>query len=308
MTVFWEIIIILACIVGLWKGAELVVDSATRIARKIGMSDLIIGLTVVAIGTSAPEFAVTASAALEGQADISVGNVVGSNIFNLGFILGGLAMFRGLATTRQIVFRDGGMLIGVTILLVIFLSDLTLTRVEGIILIVILVAYISYLIYKRSDAGEPIPEGRFSWKDVPLFILGIAIIITSGHFFVEAASGLARNLGISEWVIGVTIVAVGTSAPEIATSLVALLRGQHGMSAGNLIGSDLFNLLGVLGLAALLQPMTVDPAARGSVLLLTAVVILVVIMMRTGWKLSRWEGAVLVTITAIRWVFDFMRG
>lgn len=307
MGVALETLIIVVCIFGLWQGAELVVDAATLIARKIGMSDLVIGLTVVAIGTSAPEFAVTASAALEGRADISVGNVVGSNIFNLGFILGGLALFQGIPTNRQLVFRDGGVLISVTILLVVFLRDLRMERWEGIVLLVLLVVYISYLIIQREEFDEELPEGEFNWLDIPKFLIGITIIVASGHFFVEAASSLAREFGISEWVIGVTIVAIGTSAPEVATSAVALLRGHSGMSAGNLIGSDLFNLLGVLGLAAVLTPMSVDPAAWSSLLLLVAMVIFVVIMMRTGWKLSRWEGALLIAITAVRWVFDFMR-
>lgn len=307
MAILLDIFIIVACIVGLWRGAELVVNSATHIARKIGMSDLVIGLTVVAIGTSAPEFAVTVVAALEGQSDISVGNVVGSNIFNLGFILGGLALLRGIATTKTMVYRDGGMLIGTTILLIIFLWDLTLSRFEGAVLLIILVTYLGLLIYRRSESDEHIPEGNFSWLDVPKFIVGIAIIVVSGHFFVEAASDLARLIGISEWVIGVTIVAVGTSAPEIATSLVALLRGQSGMSAGNLVGSDLFNLLGVLGLAGLLVPLTVNPAAQSSIFLLGGMVILVVVMMRTGWRLSRWEGGLLITINLARWAMDFTR-
>ena len=288
-TITIDIILIIVCIGGLWLGGNLVVDSATRIARKIGMSDLIIGLTVVAIGTSAPEFAVTIGAALQGSSDISVGNVVGSNIFNLGFILGGLALIRGVATSRVLVFRDGSVLIGSTILLTIFLWDLTLTRTAGIILIVLLVSYVSYLIFQRSESEEELTEGEFRWFDSLIFLGGVAIVVGSGHFFVEAASSLARIVGISEWVIGVTIVAVGTSAPEIATSAIALIRGQHGMSAGNLIGSDLFNLLGVLGLAAILQPLAVDPAAQTSVFVLVAVT-LVGIMMRTGWKLSRWEG------------------
>ncbi|WP_420630868.1 calcium/sodium antiporter [Candidatus Leptofilum sp.] len=302
-----DIVIIIACIVALWQGAELVVNSATRIARKIGMSDLVIGLTVVAIGTSAPEFAVTVVAALEGQSDISVGNVVGSNIFNLGFILGGLALLKGIATTKTMVYRDGGMLIGTTILLIIFLYDLSLSRFESAALLIILVTYVGFLIYRRAESEEHIPEGDFNWLDVPKFIVGIAIIVAAGHYFVEAASDLARLIGLSEWVIGVTVVAIGTSAPEIATSLVALLRGQSCMSAGNLIGSDLFNLLGVLGLAGLLHPMVVAPAAQSSILLLGGMVVLVVIMMRTGWRLSRWEGGILILITLGRWILDFTR-
>ncbi|MCA9956778.1 MAG: calcium/sodium antiporter, partial [Anaerolineales bacterium] len=301
------VLVIIVCIVGLWQGAELVVNSATHIARRIGMSDLVIGLTVVAIGTSAPEFAVTVVAALEGQSDISVGNVVGSNIFNLGFILGGLALLRGITTTKTMVYRDGGMLIGTTILLIVFMLDLTLTRLESAILLIVLVGYIGFLIYRRAESEEHVPEGKFNWLDIPKFLVGIGIIVASGHFFVEAASDLARLIGLSEWVIGVTIVAIGTSAPEIATSLVALMRGQSGMSAGNLVGSDLFNLLGVLGLAGLLSPMAVNPAAQSSILLLGGMVVLVVILMRTGWKLSRWEGGLLILITIGRWILDFMR-
>ncbi|MGD9549202.1 MAG: calcium/sodium antiporter [Candidatus Krumholzibacteriia bacterium] len=307
MVVALDIGIIIACIAGLWWGAVQVVDSATRIARRLGVSDLVIGLTVVAIGTSAPEFAVTAVAALKGQSDISVGNVVGSNIFNLGFILGGLALFRGVATSPRLVYRDGGVLIGTTLLLVFFLRDLAVTRLEGSILMALLVVYVAVLIVQRADGGEPVPPGRFHRMDVPRFLVGIVVIVGAGHFFVEAAGSLARLMGVSEWVIGVTIVAIGTSAPELATSLVALLRGQHGMSAGNLVGSDLFNLLGVLGLAAVLSPMSVDPAALSSVTVLAGMVVVVVVMMRTGWKLSRWEGALLVAITLVRWGFDFSR-
>lgn len=308
MTLLYEAVILILCIGGLWLGALWVVDAATRIARRAGLSDLIIGLTVVAIGTSAPEFAVTIVAALEGQSDISVGNVVGSNIFNLGLILGGLAVVRSITTTRSMVHRDGLVLIGSTLLLGWFMRDLALSRLEGFTLIALLVLYVGYLIYKRAEFEEEIPEGNFRWFDIPRLILGIAVVVASGHFFVEAATGVARTLGLSEWLIGVTIVAIGTSAPEIATSLVALLRGQHGMSAGNLIGSDLFNLLGVLGLAALLQPMTVAPAAQGSIYLLIGIVVLVVIMMRTGWRLSRLEGALLVTISLIRWGMDIFAG
>ncbi len=307
MEIALDLIIIFACIVGLWFGAVWVVGSATRIARRLGLSELVIGLTIVAIGTSAPEFAVTAVAAVEGQADISVGNVVGSNIFNLGFILGGLAALRGLLTSRVMVMRDGLMLVGSTLLLAFFMRDLTLSRLEGVMLLVLLVAYIAMLLRSREMPDEPLPEGEFKPLDVLRFVAGIAIIVTAGHFFVHSATDVARLLGLSEWVIGVTIVAIGTSAPEIATSLVALLRGQHGMSAGNLIGSDLFNLLGVLGLAGVIRPLTVDPAAQSSIFLLVGMVVLVVVLMRTGWRLSRLEGGVLVAVNLVRWGMDLFR-
>ncbi|MEM7332017.1 MAG: sodium:calcium antiporter [Chloroflexota bacterium] len=300
-------LIVIATIAGLWVGGTWIVNSAARIARRFGMSELVIGLTIVAIGTSSPEFAVTISAALSGKADISVGNVVGSNIFNLGFILGGVAMVAGIPTTRKLVMRDGGMLIGATILLLLFLADLRMATWEGAILMLILISYVSYLLYTKDggDTAEETPTGEFRWLDIPMLVLGIALIVTSGHYLVEAASEIARHFGLSEWVIGVTIVAAGTSAPELATSLIGVLRGRHGISIGNLIGSDLFNLLGVLGLAAIIQPMTVASGAYGSLWLLFALVTLVVILMRTGWRLSRWEGGLLVVINLVRWIADF---
>ena len=308
MFIVTQLLIVVICIAGLWIGGTWIVSSAARLARKLGMSELVIGLTVVAIGTSAPEFAVTIVAALEGSSDISVANVVGSNIFNLGFILGGVAMVSAIPTTRKLVFRDGSVLIGATILLLIFMRDLTLSRVEGMIMMGALVTYLSYLIIKRDDSDvetDEIPTGAFRWTDIPRLIIGIGLIVASGHFLVESATELARYVGVSEWVIGVTIVAAGTSAPEMATSLVGVLTGRHGISIGNLIGSDLFNLLGVLGLAAFINPMTVSSGAYGSVFLLTGLVVVVVIMMFTGWRLTRLEGGLLVSVNLVRWVLDF---
>ncbi|SNB64851.1 sodium:calcium antiporter [Thermoflexus hugenholtzii] len=304
-SLLFNILLILLSVLVLWGGAVWIVESAARIARRLGLSDLVIGLTVVAIGTSSPEFAVTVGAALKGQGDISVGNVIGSNIFNLGFILGGVAMVRAIATSRTMVMRDGGVLIAITLLLLLFFLDLHIARWEGMILLALLVLYIGSLLYFR-EAIEDAPPGEFRWYEVPRLLIGLALVIGGGHFMVEAAVALARMVGISEWAIGVTIVAAGTSAPEFATSLVAVLRGRHGISAGNLIGSDIFNLLGVLGLAATIRPMTVDPSVYSSLWMLAGMVALVVIfLMRTGWSLSRWEGALLVLINLIRWVLDF---
>ncbi|MEM7113208.1 MAG: sodium:calcium antiporter [Chloroflexota bacterium] len=300
-------VVVIVCIVALAFGASLVVDSAARMARKLRVSDLVIGLTVVAIGTSAPEFAVTISAALNGQANISVGNVVGSNIFNLGFILGGVVLFKSLATNKKLVYRDGVFLISVTLLLLLFMWDLTLQRYEGFILFGLLIAYIIFLYIRREASDEELPEGEFSWKDVPIFIVGVGLVVAGGHYLVDAASEIARAFGVSEWVIAVSIVAAGTSAPEMVTSLVGAIRGHEGISIGNLIGSDLFNLLGVLGLAGIIQtqPMIIDPSGLNSLILLSGMVLLVVIFMRTGWRLSRWEGGLLIGINLVRWFLDF---
>jgi len=181
------------------------------------------------------------------------------------------------------------------------------------LLILMLAGYVTYVLSTSKEEDEDarealseVPTGEFRWLDIPMLIGGIVLIVTSGHFLVEAASEIARFFGLSEWVIGVTIVAAGTSAPELATSLIGVLRGRHGISIGNLIGSDLFNLMGVLGLAALIHPMTVASAAYGSVWVLAGLVIVVVVMMRTGWRLSRLEGGLLVVVNLVRWVGDFL--
>jgi len=302
-----DILIIVGTFLGLWWGAVWLVEGAAHLAQRLGMSELVIGLTVVALGTSAPEFAVTVSAALRGHADISVGNVVGSNIFNLGFILGGVALVRSIDTTRTLVRREGAMLIGTALLLLFFLRDLTMARGEGLVLIGLLVAYVGLLLHRRKPLDEEVPKGMWRWSDALRLIGGLVVVVLSGHYLVEAASGLATLMGISEWAIAVTVVAAGTSTPELATSLVAVLRGHHGISAGTLIGSDLFNLLGVLGLASCLRPMTIDATGYSSLVLLLCLVTLVVIMMRTGWRISRPEGGVLVLINLGRWVADFGR-
>jgi cation:H+ antiporter len=289
----------------LWKGSEWVVDAAVRIARKLRISDLAIGLTVVAVGTSAPEFAVTINAAIRGLPNISVSNVVGSNIFNLGFILGGCAAIRSIKTTPAIVWRDGLFLFAMSSLLVLFLRDLTLSPQEGLTLFVALVLYITYLFLKKTQVAESESGESATWRDIPVLVGGIAAVVGGGHLLVWSATSLARGLEISEWVIGVTVVAAGTSVPEFATSLRAAYKERYAMSIGNLIGSDLYNLLGVLGLAAMLRPLHIDAVGLQSLYLLVAVVILVVLFMRTGFRVSRVEGLVLIGINLIRWIVDF---
>ena len=306
MLVFVNSLILSASIVALWLGAVWVVEAAARIAGRLGISELIIGLTVVAFGTSAPEFAVTITAALKGQTGISVGNVVGSNIFNLGFILGGVALIKAVNTSRRLVMRDGLLLLFSSAVLLVFLYNHHISRLEGIILFAMLIAYILLLFLKKEALEEEIVIGEFHWFEIPRLIIGLAAIVAGGHFLVGSASTIARHFGVSEWVIGVTIVAAGTSAPEFATSLVAVVRGKHGISAGNLIGSNLFNLLGVLGLAAILHPMQIDAAAYQDIIYLTAAAAVAVFFMRTGWKISRLEAGALILLNLILWISIFM--
>lgn len=298
-------IIILLSIFGLWFGALWVVDSATHIAKKLGISELVIGLTVVAIATSAPEFAVTVSAALSGQSAISLGNVIGSNIFNLGLILGIVAIFNSISTNKTIWLRDGGLLVITGILLLTFYYDLQLVWYEGLILFTILVSYIVFLIKKKEPIEEDIPTGDFTWIDIPKIIVGIVLIIGSANFLVESATSIAKVFGVSDWLIGITIVAGGTSVPEFATSIVALIKGRHGISAGNLIGSDLFNMLGVLGVASVLRSISITESEYLSLLVMLINLMIFFIMLRTSWKITRIEGFILITIALFRWSLDF---
>ncbi len=290
----------------LWKGADSLVESAARIAYTLGISQLVIGLTVVALGTSAPEFAVTINAAINGQANISVSNVIGSNIFNLGFILGGVAIVQNIKTNSRIVWRDGMVLVTTTILILFFLWDLQFQRWEGIVLCTGLVVYLTSLFIIKEQHEADVELVQATWKDWVILVTSICMVVLGGHLLKEGAVGIAETIGIPEWIIGVTVVAAGTSAPEFVTSLMAAIKGHHGISAGNLIGSDLFNLLGVLGLAGIISPMGISDHARGSLMMLVGMVIVVVIMMRTGWKLSRKEGIILVSVNLLRWVMDYL--
>ena len=311
MDVILDFLFVFISIIMLWKGADWLVDSAAEIAHTLKVSDLIIGLTVVAFGTSAPEFAVTISAALTKQTDISIGNVIGSNMFNLGFILGGTAIIRPISTNKKMFNRDGLFLLIVTALIFFLFfgfngwtSDDTYTRYEGIILFSLLIGYVTFLFIKK-DPPEEINPSSASYLSYMYFFIGLILIVYGGHLMVTHSSNIARHYGISDWVIAVTIVAAGTSAPEFATSISAAVKGRHGIAVGNLIGSDLFNLLGVLGLAGIINPSIITQDIFDSVFLLVLMVGLTLLLIRTKWKISRIEGALLVSINLIRWYFDF---
>jgi cation:H+ antiporter len=240
------------------------------------------------------------------KASISVGNVVGSNFFNLYFILGIVAISGVVATDKKIVYRDGGVLILSSLMLIWFFSDGLLSRFEGIVLMLMLVTYVIYLVVKKEVSEEIHPSSEFKWYHTLQFIAGVTIIIISGDLLVESASDLARYFGISEWVIGLTIVAAGTSLPELATSLVAIGKGNVGLSAGNLIGSNIFNLFGVLGLAGAIKPLNMASGTYQDILILFASIVLVVIFMRTGWRVSKLEGSFLFLAVLAKWVFDLI--
>jgi cation:H+ antiporter len=313
---------LVASVGGLWIGARLLVDSVVRLARRVGLTELTIGLTVVAMGTSTPELVVTADAALGGLGDIAVGNVVGSNIYNLAFVLGVVSLIRVVPVERSLVHRDGVALVASTLLGAAALFDLVVTRVEGVVLVGSLVLYTAFLL--RTSATDDVESGEsgesaalttglteraaFRGRDGLLLLGGLALVLVSGHVMVESASGLARAAGLSEWVIGGTIVAAGTSTPEFAVSLVAMRQGSVGVSVGNVVGSNVFNLLGIMGLGAAIQPLVVSPAALESVAWLLVVVVATVVALWSGRKLARAEGGLLALSEVGRWTLGLVGG
>jgi len=324
--------LLVASVAGLWLGARFLVDSVVRLARRFGLSELVIGLTVVAAGTSTPELVVSADAALKGLGAIAVGNVVGSNIYNLAFILGVVSLLRVVPIERSLVHRDGLVLVASTFVGAGVLFDLTSSRVEGGVLLVLFVVYTAYLLRTSvgdgtgtvtpssgtasdaSDASEAepaVPTGltervSFQGRDALLLLVGLAVVLVSGDLMVSTASTLARGAGVSESVIGGTIVAAGTSTPEFAVSLVAIRRGRLGVSVGNVVGSNVFNMLGILGVASLVRPLTFEAVLLESVAWLLVVAVLVVGALWTGRQLSRPEGGLFAASEVGRWVLGLV--
>jgi cation:H+ antiporter len=292
---------------GLIIGAELLVRGAARLAAVAGLSPLVIGLTVVAYGTSAPELAVSVQAALNEQAALSLGNVVGSNIFNVLFILGLSAMITPLVVSQQLVRLDVPLMIGVSLLLLLFALDGTLNRWEGAVLGAGAVLYTVFCVRQGQKEPEAVqaeyaegvnvakPEAKSSWMtQVALIVVGLALLVLGAHWLVAAAVNIATVLGLSELVIGLTIVAAGTSLPEIATSIVATLRGQRDIAVGNVVGSNIFNILAVLGLASLVMPHGIQvstAALRFDIPVMITVSVACLPIFFTGNVIAQWEGA-----------------
>ena len=312
---FFNIAMVFFSIVLLWKGAEWLVDAASKLAQKLGVSDLVIGLTIVAIGTSAPEFAVSVSAALEGNPEIAVGNVFGSNIFNLGFILGLGVLFKNLKTTRNTVYRDGTFLVCVALLIYFLMFGFDFNILSGgylspnasVFLVVLLVGYIFFLYMKKPDIESGIPSGDFRIKDFFWLIIGITFVIIGGYLLVENAVKIGTHAGLDVWIIGITIVAAGTSSPELVTTLVSIVKKKYNMAIGNLIGSDLFNMLGVIGVAGIVgKGIQIPAVAHISLLILIANLMVIVFFLIFSWKLVQWEGIILVLISMVRYYIDFI--
>ena len=288
-------------------GGEVLVRGASSAARKLGVSPLLIGLTLVGFGTSTPELVTSLQAALAGSPGIAVGNVVGSNISNALLILGLTALIAPVAVDRRAFYRDGPVLALVTAAAVWVFLQGELSRVFGLIAVGILLTYIVLvwiLERKRPDPeGERIEDAaelKSGWRGSPwtallLAAAGIGVTILGARFLVDGASSLARAHGVSDTIVGLTIVAVGTSAPELVTSLIAALRKQGDVALGNIVGSNLYNLLGILGVTAIVKPIPVPPQIVGvDVWVLAAATAAVILFALRGMKIFRLEGLALV--------------
>lgn len=294
--------VLIAGLVALVVGAELLVRGASRIAAQAGISPLVIGLTVVAFGTSAPELAVSVGGALTGQSDVALGNVLGSNTFNVLFVLGASAVIVPLVVSSQLVRLDVPVMIGVSGLVMMLAWDGRIGRVDGLVLLTGIVVYTGLLfrIARRTGEAEapPTPEaGSSLFPFVVLAAVGLGLLVLGARWMVGGAVTVAEMMGVSELVIGLTVVAVGTSLPEVVTSLVAAFRGERDIAVGNVVGSNIFNLLGVLGATAAIAPegVAVDAAVlRFDLPVMVAVAVVCLPIFFTGLEIARWEGALLL--------------
>lgn len=288
-------------------GAELLVRGASRLALSMGVSPLVIGLTIVAYGTSAPEVAVSVDGVLSGSNDIAIGNVVGSNIFNILFILGLSALIAPLLVHRQVIRQEVPIMIGAMVLTILFASDGVIAPYEAAVLVGLLIAYTVFLIRQsraqRNEAsGDDLPNPTSRWDahwsvQVLLVLAGLAMLVFGSNLLVDAATSIAKAFGVSDLVIGLTIVAAGTSLPEVATSITAALRGQRDIAVGNVIGSNTFNVFGGLGLSGVVSGsgLEVSPSVLGFDLwFMLAVCLATLPIFIPGGQIDRRSGAILL--------------
>ncbi len=322
---FLNILLLVVGFAALVKGADFFVDGSSALARTFKVPGVIIGLTIVALGTSAPELAVSTSAAIQGANEIALSNVVGSNIFNLLMVLGVCAIIRPIPIEKAILKRDFPLSVIVTAALFGVLAIPLFTgkaqwtapvstvvsevsRPVGIALMVIFVAYMAFLIYvsRKNPTQETVVESVPVWKSLLLILIGLACIVVGGQLVVENAKSIAAAFGMSETLIGLTVVALGTSLPELVTSIVAAHKGENGMAVGNVIGSNIFNLMFILGISSIIHPVAVNLASVIDLAILIVVSIATYVFSLTN-KISRFEGVLMVLMYIGTVVFAIVR-
>lgn len=290
-------------------GADMFVDGSSSIAGILKVPSVIIGLTIVAMGTSAPEAAVSITAGLSGNADISLGNVVGSNLFNILAVVGICAMIFPAESPKDILKRDLWWNVAASIGLLLLILDGKLSRLDGVILLIAFVVYIGIMIRSalKNRGNSDLQETMSVPKSIFFVILGLCMIVGGGNLVVNNASAIATSWGMSEALVGLTIVAIGTSLPELVTSVTASKKGDSGISLGNAIGSNLFNILFILGIAAVLAPITVAPELIIDTIIVIGVAILILIFAKTNKITSRLEGLIMVLLYIAYTAYIIMR-
>lgn len=302
--------LLILSLVALYIGAGWLVQGSSALALKAKISPLVIGLTIVAFGTSAPELVVSLNAALKGEGEIAIGNILGSNIFNIGIILGISATIYPLQAKKQLLRIDIPVMLIATILLTIFFWNGELGRMEGSFFLAGIILYTIFsLYYSRKHGEEPnleLEEQPRHWAFDTLEIVGgLVVLIFASHLLVENAVSIAREVGLSEAVIGLTIIAAGTSMPELATTIVAASKGKTDIAIGNIVGSNLFNILAIAGSCSLVQPIVAKNVNYIDLLVMLAISLLLLPLVKSGQKITRTEGLVLVIVYIIYvfWLF-----
>ena len=316
-----DIVLIIIGVALVLKGADALTEGASALARRMNVSEMVIGLTIVAAGTSAPELFVSLVSALKGTPDMAVGNVVGSNTMNAMLIVGCAAMVAPMVISRSTVKKDMPFAVGASVLLMVLSLNSRLGLVDGLVL---LAGFVGFMVYTlrgskngtgsaesaaavsaenavsaESAAAAPAEEGGSAaapkpWVSALYVVGGLAALVLGSNLFVDSASSVALSLGISEAVVGLTVVAGGTSLPELATSVVAARKGQSAIAIGNVIGSNVFNILMILGLTATISPLQIEGITTLDMAVMLGSIALVWFFSRTRYTVERWEGAVLV--------------
>lgn len=305
------IILLLVGFVFLIKGADFFVDGASDLATKLKIPAMIIGLTIVAFGTSAPEAAVSVSSALTGSNAIAVSNVIGSNIFNLLAVIGVTAIIYKINITKESLRQDFPVLLGSSLLLLLFIfTGSQISRIEGIILLVLIIVYITYLILKSKKESSNMPVGTVhltTGRIVVYIVAGIAGIILGGNLVVESAKDIALSIGMSETLVGLTIVSIGTSLPELITSVTAAYNKKTDIAIGNAIGSNIFNILFILGLTDTISPITTTGIMFTDTIIMIVITIITYILAYDKYDFNKKDGMILVGLFIVYMIYIILR-
>lgn len=304
-----DLAVLISGIVVLYFGAVWLVRGASRLASSLGVSPIVVGLTVVSLGTSAPELVVCLVAALQGNPGLAIGNVMGSNLANIGLILGLTSLVHPLEVKHRVVWREMPVMLLITFAIYPIAFDRVLSRMDGFMLLLVLLAYLVWVF--RSGHPDEIKSSHgprdsmatseeaaslLNLKDIGHVVLGSAFLVLGGYCIVKGAVEVASALGISEVIIGLTVVAIGTSLPELATSLVAAMRQEVDIAVGNIIGSNIFNLTAIFGTTAIVRPIMIPETVLSRELAgVVFMSLLLLPILRNGWQIKRWEGALLLT-------------